>query len=92
MTMANTITAIEYPERAQSRCIPDLREVPHVPWAWVDEHVYARIRGCSVQLLRHERQMGRGCPYRKINGTMIRYRLGDIQEFIEKQPGGPEQK
>jgi hypothetical protein len=85
--MADTIIQIEAPP--QSRRMPDLREVPNVPWAWVDEHIYARIRGCSVQLVRHERQEGRGCPYRKINGTMIRYRLGDIQEFIESQPGGP---
>ena len=85
--MADTIIQIEAPP--QSRRMPDLREVPNVPWAWVDEQIYARIRGCSVQLVRLERQEGRGCRYRKINGTMIRYRLGDIQEFIESQPGGP---
>ena len=85
--MADTIIQIDPPP--QARRMPDLREVPNVPWAWVDEHVYARIRGCSVQLVRHERLKGRGCPYRKINGTMVRYRLGDIQEFIESQPGGP---
>ncbi len=68
----------------------DLCQIPNVPWAWVDEHVYARIRGCSVQQVRVERQRGRGCPYRKINGTMVRYRMGDIHKFMECQPGGPE--
>ena len=29
----------------------DLTQVPAVPWAWVDEHVYAAIRGCSVKVL-----------------------------------------
>jgi hypothetical protein len=29
----------------------DLMQVPPVPWAWVDERVYATIRGCSVKVL-----------------------------------------
>ena len=28
----------------------DLTQVPTVPWAWVDERVYATIRGCSVKV------------------------------------------
>jgi hypothetical protein len=28
----------------------DLAQVPGVPFAWVDEHVYAAIRGCSVKV------------------------------------------
>jgi hypothetical protein len=37
----------------------DLTQVPAVPWAWVDERVYAAIRGCSVKVLQNERQIGR---------------------------------
>ena len=66
----------------------DLTQVPSVPWAWVDEHVYATIRGCSVKVLQRERRLNIGCPFRRINGTSIRYKLGDITAFLESQPGG----
>ena len=66
----------------------DLTQVPNVPWAWVDEHVYAAIRGCSVKVLQRERRLNIGCPFRRINGTTIRYKLGDITAFLESQPGG----
>src|SRR5438270_184107 len=61
----------------------DLTQVPAVPWAWVDEHVYAAIRGCSVKVLQNERRLNTGCPFRRINGTAIRYKMGDITEFLE---------
>ena len=66
----------------------DLTQVPAVPWAWVDEHVYAAIRGCSVKVLQNERRLNIGCPFRRINGTMIRYKFGDIMAFLESQPSG----
>src|SRR5277367_5828795 len=66
----------------------DLTQVPAVPWAWVDEHVYAAIRCCSVKVLQRERRLNTGCPFRRINGTTIRYRFGDITAFLESQPGG----
>jgi hypothetical protein len=66
----------------------DLTKVPAVPWAWVDEHVYAAIRGCSVKVLQNERRLNIGCAFRRINGTTIRYKLGDITAFLESQPGG----
>jgi hypothetical protein len=70
-------------------CRPvDLTQVPTVPWAWVDEHVYAAIRGCSVKVLQKERRLNIGCPFRRINGTTVRYQLGDITAFMESQPGG----
>src|SRR5258705_7196817 len=66
----------------------DLSVVPAVPWAWVDEHVYAAIRGCSVKVLQNERRLNMGCAFRRINGTTIRYKIGDIAAFLESQPGG----
>jgi len=66
----------------------DLTQVPAVPWAWVDERVYAAIRGCSVKVLQNERRLNIGCPFRRINGTSIRYKLGEITAFLESQPGG----
>ena len=66
----------------------DLTQVPAVPWAWVDEHVYAAIRACSVKVIQNERRLNIGCQFRRINGTTIRYRFGDIAAFLESQPGG----
>jgi hypothetical protein len=66
----------------------DLTRVPAVPWAWVDEHVYAAIRGCSLKVLQNERRLNMGCLFRRINGTTIRYKMGDIAAFLESQPGG----
>src|ERR1035438_8298632 len=66
----------------------DLTQVPAVPWAWVDERVYAAIRGCSVKVLQNERRLNIGCPFGAIRGGMIRYRFGDITAFLESQPGG----
>jgi hypothetical protein len=66
----------------------DLTQIPPVPWAWVDEHVYAAIRGCSVKVLQNERRLNIGCVFRRINGTTIRYKFGDITAFLESQPGG----
>ena len=68
--------------------IIDLTQVPAVPWAWVDEHVYAAIRGCSVKVLQRERRLNIGCPFRRINGATVRYKFGDIMTFLELQPGG----
>lgn len=67
--------------------VVDLTQAP-VAWAWVDEHVYAAIRGCSVKVLQRERRLNIGCPFRRINGTTIRYKLGDITAFLESQPRG----
>ena len=68
--------------------VVDLTQVPMVPFAWVDEHVYAAIRGCSVRVLQTERRLNIGCPFRRINGTSIRYKIGDITAFLESQPSG----
>lgn len=66
----------------------DLTRVPAVPWVWVDEHVYAAIRGCSVKTLQRERRLKIGCPFRRIGGTTVRYKFGDIMAFMESQPSG----
>ncbi len=65
----------------------DLTKVPAVPWAWVDEHVYAAIRGCSMKVLQKERRLNIGCPFRRIHGTTVRYKIGEITAFLESQAG-----
>jgi hypothetical protein len=39
-------------------------------------------------VLQNERRLNIGCPFRRINGTTIRYRFGDIIAFLESQPSG----
>ena len=75
-------------QRAHGSATADLAQIPHVPWAWVDERIYAAIRGCSVKVLQRERTMNVGCPFKRVNGTTVRYKLGDITAFMESQPGG----
>ena len=65
----------------------DLAAIPAVGFAWVSEHVYAAIRGCSEKVIQRERQQNVGCKYKKIGGS-VRYRLSDIFEFLDAQPGG----
>ena len=76
------------PQSSPNRRAIDLTDVPTVPWAWVDEHVYAAIRGCSVKTLQRERRLNIGCPFRRIGGRTVRYKIGDIWAFLESQPGG----
>jgi hypothetical protein len=83
----NGIQATENEASSAPRPV-DLTKVPPVPLAWVDEHTYAAIRGCSVKVLQKERRLNIGCPFRRINGTTIRYKFGDITAFLESQPGG----
>jgi hypothetical protein len=74
--------------KASRRKPVDLASIPTVPFAWVDEHVYAAIRGSSVKVIQRERHEGKGCRYKKINGTTVRYKIADIMAFLEAQPGG----
>ncbi len=95
------VNPVEHPDQAQggaaisaprtsfrSNRQVDLKEIPTVPFAWVDEHVYAAIRGCSVKVVQRDRQLGIGCRYKKINGRTVRYKIADIMAFLESQPGG----
>ena len=66
----------------------DLTQAQPAPWMWVDERTYAAVRGCSVKVLQNERRMNIGCPFRRIHGTTVRYKFGDITTFLESQPGG----
>src|SRR5262249_34557751 len=85
---------LQWPDQGDNRTmssspqIVDLAQVATVPWAWVDEKVYAAIRGCSVKVLQNERRLNIGCRFRRVNGTSIRSRLGDIWAFMDSQPGG----
>lgn len=88
--MAPTVTGERAPAKTRSSKIRrkvDLANVPMVPFAWVDEHVYAAIRMCSEKVLQRERKEDLGCRYKKIGGS-VRYRLSDIFEFLDAQPGG----
>jgi hypothetical protein len=76
------------PSSRSNRPPVDLTKIPTVPFAMVDEHVFAAIRGCSVKTIQRERSEGIGCRYRKINGASVRYKMADIFTFLEAQPAG----
>ena len=58
------------------------------PWALLDEHEAGAVLRVSVKLLRRQRCEGGGPRFLKMNGTQVRYRLADLQAFIEGQPTG----
>ena len=49
---------------------------------WLNDVEAAEHVGCSAALLRMWRQRGQGPRYAKV-GRLVRYRLSDLQQFIE---------
>ncbi len=58
------------------------------PWQLLRERQVAWILGCSAKALRRYRADGIGPKYLKLNGRSVRYRLGDLQDFLNLQPFG----
>jgi hypothetical protein len=77
------------PAQKSNRAPVDLTQIQPVPWAWVDERIYAAIRGCSVKTIQRERVDGIGCRFKRINGSSVRYKMADIFAFLEAQPSVP---
>ena len=44
----------------------------------------ARLRGCSVNTLRRERRERRGIPFVEFNMNSVRYRRGDVLDYINR--------
>jgi len=55
----------------------------------LNEHEAAKAVGKSVQTLRNDRHLRRGCPYVKL-GRSVRYLLSDIQNYLQKHRIDPE--
>jgi len=55
----------------------------------INEHQAAAIFSKSVQSLRNERFLKKGCPYVKI-GRSVRYLLSDIRDYLKKNRIDPE--
>jgi hypothetical protein len=47
----------------------------------INEHEAAQILGKSVQTLRNERFLKKGCPYVKL-GRSVRYLIGDLDKYL----------
>lgn len=60
-------------------------QIPQV----VDEHKAAEILCKSVQTLRNERHIRKGCPYVKL-GRSVRYLISDLQKYLLKNRIDPE--
>lgn len=57
--------------------------------AMLTEPETAELLGCSISTLQDWRRTGQGPVFIKLNGTMVRYRRQDIEEFIaagERRP------
>ena len=54
-----------------------------------NEHEAAALLKSSVQTLRNNRFLRKGCPYIKI-GRSVRYLLSDIQDYLERNRINPE--
>jgi hypothetical protein len=67
----------------------DLAAIPWgCAWALVDEFVVAAALGLSVRTIRNYRLNNVGPRFIRLNGCAVRYRLGDLQAFLEAQPSG----
>ena len=55
----------------------------------VDENLASKILGRAIQTLRNDRHGRRGCPYIKISRS-VRYRVGDLLDYLEKNRVDPE--
>ena len=53
------------------------------PCGLLDEHAAAKVLGLSVITLRNYRHLRRGPDYVKL-GRSVRYRLEDLEEYIER--------
>ena len=51
---------------------------------YLTEKEVAKIRRCSLSTLRQERHRGEGCPYFKINRSVL-YRRDEVIKFIEQR-------
>jgi predicted DNA-binding transcriptional regulator AlpA len=56
-----------------------------------NEHIAAKFMGLAVQTLRNWRNLGKGPSYIKL-GRCIRYRLADLEEYIQNRKINPERR
>jgi hypothetical protein len=67
----------------------DLSAIPwDCPWALIDEYQVAAVLGQAPKTLRNYRMNNVGPKYLKLNGYSVRYRIGDLQRYIDGQPSG----
>ena len=63
-------------------------ELPWQRWQMVDERAVADLTARSLKSIQRDRSLGRGIPFKKLNGSTVRYRAGDILDWLESQPEG----
>ena len=67
----------------------DLAAIPwNCGWALVDEFQAAAVLGLSPKTLRNYRLNNQGPRFIKLNGSAVRYRIADLQGYIDAQPSG----
>ncbi|MEP7354861.1 MAG: helix-turn-helix domain-containing protein [Acidobacteriota bacterium] len=63
---------------------PDLEITAHNR----NEHFASALLGVDVETLRGWRKRKTGPPWRKVNGRLVRYSLGELTEWVKSQPSG----
>lgn len=51
----------------------------------VNEREAAQTLGVAVQTLRNWRHLGKGPPYLKLSGRLVRYQYSDLVEFMRSK-------
>jgi len=54
----------------------------------INENETAKMLGCTKSALRKWRREKRGPPSIKLEGRLVRYRLADLVEYVEKLASG----
>ena len=58
-----------------------MKDIPR----WLNEREVAKITSISVQTLRNWRHRGQGPKYDKPSPRVVRYRLDEVQKFMESR-------
>ena len=63
-------------------------DFPWQPWQMVDERAVALLTGRTIKAIQHDRSKGVGIPFKKLNGATVRYKVGNILDWLDSQPSG----
>lgn len=67
---------------------PAVKVAAVVPPRWVSEKALANYLGLSVRSLQGWRLRNIGPPWRRLNGSAVRYDLAVVDSWAAQQPGG----
>lgn len=72
---------------AASAALRELENHPYIPRVWVAPDGAAEYLSVSARILEDWRRAGTGPAWHRAGGRLIRYRLSDIDAWVEAQRG-----